>query len=1328
MYRHLGISILTIVVCGTISAGNLRQISSREGISNNAVTSLCQDSNGKIWLGTCDGLNMWNGERIRNFPSYWGLDNDLSGNLVEMILPTNDGYFWVCTNYGLDLFDPVTRQIENHRELAGYMRFATSSSDKVLVITADDNWHFYSKQRKRFVRSVSVPLDVAYEDCLALSLDNNDVLTVFSRNGVTRHLVGFTDSSIYFTQLEDSDTVFPLLHASVENDEAYLVDGDYNLYLYDMVTGAALLIRNLRRELQEFGYISHIIRDGRDYLISSFTSGVLRLKPLHNSSYALESLDIRCGVFRMFKDKKQDIIWIGTDGQGLFSYAKGEIDFRSITFENLPYQLSSPVRKLFVDRNEDLWIATKGEGLIRIKNFYKCQVFTPLNVDHFTTSNSRLINNSVYAITESSKDILWIGHDDDGLNYYSYTDGRIHSVATSEEIVNVHDIYESSPDELLLTTGNGVYRLGIRWRGNHPEVRESRKLDFGESMKDKNLFFSIYPENDSTLFFANRGGGAVEYNTRSGSYRIHSLNTGKPIYNDIFCISRSSNGQMYFATGGGLLLSGESEEPHPSVVGATHGILEDSKKNLWVSSNMGLCKLDLSSSSVVNYGYSYGLKVIEYSDGAYFADRRHNTLLFGGINGFTVVSSSGYDIEPYMPEIMFNDITINDKVYSVRQMSDSRGRLILQPNDRSFTLDIKALDYINGSNYSYLYRIKGISDEWSFTDSALTLKDMPKRTCCLEVKYLNNLTGDYSPVYRLDFKISRHWWESVVAIIAYCILLLAAICFFTINRIYHFKRQKEIRMKELETQRREQHYVSKLNLFSNLTQELTIPLTMISAPCQRILAESKEFSLQQRYAQIIQQNVTKMQNLVYMFHQFRGEKITEREYFIELTEVSHIAARIMETFDAFATQNGIRYSISQSDDIIWPTDMDGISTILNNLLSNAFKHTPYNGEVKLKLEIIDDELSISVSNDSKGVDIKDIDAIFDRYRILDYFERKSKKGLSITGDLALAICHSIAERLQGSISVESVPNELTTFHVRLPKIPLNERGAANSMIVTDVPEYGLPARQEAIRYPFDTHKMTMLIINENSEISTLIGDMFCDEFNIRIFSSVYGVNELMKEMHPDIIVSDLVSKDHNNLEFIRTVKQSRHTQHIPIILLSTPLQIEQHIEGLESGADICITLPFNTEYMKASVRQLIRKNVTLKDYFTSSLSAYELTKGQLLHKEDVEFIEKMMNIITENLSNSEISSAFIAREMGTSVRNLYNRLETTIHKTPSSIIKECRLATAEHLLVTTKLSIDEILYKSGFANRGTFFKSFSAKYNMTPRAYRNMKTEKGGNE
>ena len=557
------------------------------------------------------------------------------------------------------------------------------------------------------------------------------------------------------------------------------------------------------------------------------------------------------------------------------------------------------------------------------------------------------------------------------------------------------------------------------------------------------------------------------------------------------------------------------------------------------------------------------------------------------------------------------------------------------------------------------------------------------------------------------------------------LLALAAVTMTLRYYLLRYRQRKAEQLQRLESRRKEEVYESKMRFFSNITQELSMPLTMISGPCQQIITYRKSDSYILKYAQTIRQNVSKLHDLIYMLHEFRGIRTSQNDENenIELVPVAEIAQGIAETFSEYSEQNSIHCKLDIERNLAWPSDREGLSTILNTLLSNAFKHTPYNGSVNLTIRNDDGELFISAANDSIGVNLDDIEAIFDRYRVLDYFERKSERGLSFQGDLRLAICHSIVTRMHGQITVESTPNAQTTFTVRLPRLKVTaENTSVNDNIVPIDTNYGLPLPTVTQReFTFDKNRRTMFVVNDDSEIMNFVAELFAPDYNIKMPDGLNAMIELLKQMHPDIIICDALSEKSDCLSLIKFIKEGKLTSHIPVILLSTAQQVDERIKGVESGADICLTLPFNVEYLKAVTEQLLKRNRSLKDYYKSSISAFELSDGKMLHQDDKEFIDKMLKIINDNISNTEISTKFIADEMGVSIRNLYRRLEGILNQTPTTIIKEYRLAKAEQLLTSTKLSIDEIIYKAGFVNRGTFFKCFAAKYGCTPKVYRKEK-------
>ena len=309
MTRKPGLVWLLLLFCTAVRASNLRQISSREGISNNAILSLAQDKHGFIWVGSCDGLNMWDGERMRLFPNDWGGETPLSGNLIEEIAVTTDSLFWIRTNYGLDLFDPDSKRVERHADFQGMYKIVTRRSDEVLVVTQDNKFSCYDPAARRF-SSVQPMSGIDYADILDMQLDDDGALWVFSRKGIFRIPVAFPDKNndrIGIEQPERFPTVSNPEYAFAENGSGFFIDENHIFYEFDIRERRLIYNKDMSDEMARMGSVSSIVRDGGDYIVSFYTNGVIRLRttPEQSVKYATEHINIPCGVFSLLRDARQ---------------------------------------------------------------------------------------------------------------------------------------------------------------------------------------------------------------------------------------------------------------------------------------------------------------------------------------------------------------------------------------------------------------------------------------------------------------------------------------------------------------------------------------------------------------------------------------------------------------------------------------------------------------------------------------------------------------------------------------------------------------------------------------------------------------------------------------------------------------------------------------------------------------------------------------------------------------------------------------------------------------------------------------------------------------
>jgi AraC-like DNA-binding protein len=193
------------------------------------------------------------------------------------------------------------------------------------------------------------------------------------------------------------------------------------------------------------------------------------------------------------------------------------------------------------------------------------------------------------------------------------------------------------------------------------------------------------------------------------------------------------------------------------------------------------------------------------------------------------------------------------------------------------------------------------------------------------------------------------------------------------------------------------------------------------------------------------------------------------------------------------------------------------------------------------------------------------------------------------------------------------------------------------------------------------------------------------------------------------------------------VKEDKDTAHIPFILLSARRDMEVQTEGLNAGAEIYITKPFHVDYLKSSVRRLLERKESLREYFSSPLSLYTLEQGKLSDKEHKKFVNEILKIINKNIKDKDLSAHLIAEKMNIGLRSFYRKLEEADGINLTELINNCRLAKAVDLLAKTKLTIDEVVFQSGFTNRSTFYRAFSKKYNCTPTEYRKDRKAVSGN-
>ena len=1311
---------------------NLKQISDKEHMSSSSITSLCQDSLGVIWIGTCDGLNVYDGRKVGEFRSRDTIDY-LSGNLIDNMVCTGDAC-WIQTYYGLNRLDLKNSSITHFNEFQKFFFMAGDRNGNLYVLKDSNCIYYFNKESRTFMKINISGLPVS--DVLCFFVDDRNLMWVVTR-GYSRRFRITPGASAGEVSIVPEESGFqhclPLEYCFSDGVDICYVDSEDDLYSYNIKSGVTTFITDLGDQIESRGKISSIVRHHDSFFVGFTMDGLLKIE-WDGARYRTIEMPLNSGIFCIRKDSFQDIVWIGTDGQGVMIYSDPMYSIRSVVLNRYEDNVQRPVRALHIDDDRTLWVGTKGNGILKIYDFDISVQSPECSKETLTVSNSGLGSNAVYCFEKSSRPLLWIG-DEDGLCYFSYRDGMVHKIPVEADGLDfryIHDIYETQDGTgiWLASVGMGVVRAVLGGTPSRPVLEDVKRYAINDGDFNANYFFSIYAENDSTIVFANKGYGAFRWNPATdGIEPLTSAKYDNMTLNNIMDIDRDSSGNWLLGTSYGLIkhASGTSwrlfntRNGFPN--GTVHAILKSGPEDFWLSTNLGLVNFNSAHDMFRTYGFNDGLDVVEFSDGAEFYDKASETLYFGGINGFTAVTADGHPEPLYMPPVHFDRLTIFGQQHNIGEYLVHKGGkdvLDLDYGQNYFTVSFAAVDHVNGNNIMYRYKLKGRGDQWidNGHDGSVSFTNMASGEYTLQVKYYNSVFCRESDIYSIVIHVADPWYGTWWAYVIYSVLFLLAAAGAAYSVIQKNRRRRREMLADLEARHKENVFESKLRFFTDVANEFSTPLTLIYGPCGQILSEKGISRPVSVYAGMIQANAKRLDSLIHELIEFRHIETGNREARIETVDMSFVLNDIAAMFDEMAKSRGIAFVRSVPDGLIWNTDKGFISTTVTNLILYAFQHTPSGKSISVDMRPdADGRLYIGIT--STGTDIKeeDLHYMFNRYAALDNIGNGEGSDSPRSG-LGLALAHNMVSLLGGTLEARKSDAGEAVFYFSLPAAELgSESGRAGWTDTGYVPvleSCPVPLPE----YEFDKTRPTLLVIDDETEMLWFIGEIFHNDYNVIMLQDATKLGQVMSDVYPNVIICDMTMPHVSGIEITRQVKSATETAHIPVIIISGKYEMENQMEALSVGAQLYVTKPFSAEFLKVSVSQMMERKEILKDYFSSPISSFEKAEGRLTHKESRKFLQKVLKVINDNITSRELSPRFIASQLAISTRSFYRRMEDAGGESPTVLIRQCRLHVAKDMLLNTRKTIDEIVFASGFANKVTFFKSFREKYGCTPKEFR----------
>lgn len=1322
-------------LCSNLTTSKL---SSMDGLSNSAISAIHQDASGVLWIGTWDGLNSYDGKNIRIYKSDKKNNRSLSSNVIFNIIEAQKGILWVSTPNGVNRMNTNTKEIDrffedkgansNTRNSPSY-KLALGPNHSIFCAVQEQTLCYFNDTKNEFI-----PLrieQISSKKIAQLSADSNGTLLILTTTGEIFQLkIRLTDITVVVescTQILKQYSIQSIIHKS--GYDFWLIDKDQKfIYTFNNKLNTCKIIANMNGIPIRGGIIQTINEVNNELIAGLATVGLFHYNGSQGKWMQDADPNYNGGVLSSYNDKKQQILWIGTNNNGIISKYKEKLNFKCIYNKELSEKNGAAVRSILEDYKGRIWVGSRGNGISIVSNHNTARLAIQ--------SIPAFIKKSIVSMTQGPANLIFIGSESDGLficepNSLKATKidlSTIKAFSTSSPRPIYSLYWDKQQSTLWIGTNNaGAFQIKLGFENSTPKIIEyfcyNRENKSGLT---NNSVYSIIQDSNSKVWVSTRGGGIFLINdkTHKVDLNINEQSASPLSDNDVLCLKKSSNGTIWAGTSYGLnrfsFVNGKIKvqqftEQAGLANNTVHGILEAKNKDIWISTNYGLSKVNTKTNQITNYYNGYGLQSNEFSDGA-FANTKQGELLFGGVNGLNHFNAFDFEERRFNPITLVTDIKINNTSFNLADLkkTDHKGEYIsLKYNQNFFDITFIAIDYINNANCEYSYILEGFNKECVklSTNNTATFTNVDPGEYILKIKATNGdkVWNEKPTIVRI--KISQPWWNSWLAYLYYFLLLslIAYYIYKTINKRIQLNRslfEEKLKKKEQEIS-----YEAKLRFFTNIAHEFCTPLTLIYGPCERLLENEKTDASSMKYIKIIKSNAERMQRLIDDLMDFRKAETENKKLAFENIDINELTKYICDNFNEFSEQKKIEILFDfKNENQLFISDRDAIEKILFNLISNAYKYTNEGGKISLEIETTPENLLIKIRNTGLGIKKQELQNVFNRFLILDNFERNVDLGRIQRTGIGLALTKSLVSLLKGEISVDSEENEFTEFRIQLPAVHDVELK----------PQRVIELVETSNQAPIVSNgeKPLILIIDDEREILKLLKEILSPYYTtIEAGDGKEGLEKL-KNNQPVVIISDVMMPNMTGIELLKEIKNNQLLAHIPVVFLSSKATMEDQIANYERGLEFFIAKPFNSKLLLSVVNRIVNSRGSLKEYYNSSISSIEEFSGNFIHADEKKFLISIAEIIKKNMEDEGLGSDFICEQLNITRILLYRKIKELANTTPTEFIREIKLKEAERLIRTTRLTIQEIMYQTGFNNKSYFYTIFKAAYTLSPSEYR----------
>ncbi len=1319
----------------------------KAGISQNTVTSFCEDHLGFLWIGTQYGLNRYDGSRYRSFvhrANDASNKNQISSSNIECLLIDNEHNLWVGTkDKGINIMDVETLQFKNEGKYAPLISALKDQIITVIYQDSDDNfwigtdrigllfWDPNSEESTIENISVHHPVVQVFEDeqekiwfvnivgdvckinkdrkpvCEKFSEASNVRDAIYLQNGKLLlggdqglYTINITDShkvalnqsqtnqSELFDQLLNSTSIISLLKDS--QSRVWIGTENQGLFLYDIPTNEIQLFLSNEDDMLSINSNSiwSLYEDSRKNIwIGTFKKGFNQINP--NEKIFKHNLDYAHLNFKgLVTDFEEchNSFWVSTDQDGLY-----KIDSKNVKKQRA-HQLDSSeldskvITCLLKDQSDNLWVGTWDKGLFIKRSGSQSFEAIPMGQNGVSSK-------SIKAIFEDSKGIIWISSFQKGIDRFdpkrnTFKNYQPSPIGPSILSVIILTIAEDGDGNIWLGSGgHGLNRIRVNSEGIIEESISYFSSSDDPNSISNNLINHLFVDSKKRIWIGTRGNGLDRYVPETDSFENFNTNHGLP--SDVI-----------------------------------FSILEDDHKQLWISTNQGLGTFNFEDNkiNVKSFDLSYGLQSNEFNKSACYK-ANDGQLYFGGINGFNFFDPSKFSEKVIDPALYINYVEVLDGDEAANNSFElPKDKINLSASQDDINIDFGTLNFNHTSKNEYAYLLENHDSDWRYTtnNNIATYSNLRHGDYIFKVKSKKS-NGDWSDkITQLEIIIAPYWYQTTIAFLVYAFLIFAFLYFIFSTLIHRQKLTSKLQIEKIKKNKEQEINNLRSQFFANISHELKTPLTLIIGPLKAV--ENENFKIDKRQSKSMLNNAERLNRLIDQILDLSKLESGMTKLLVTKSDIVETTKNICNNFKALSQYRSFEFEINVPNKPIHLFyEKEKMEQVIINLLSNAFKFTDEGGTVRVEIKELKDSVQLIVTDNGIGIPKEEMDLIFDRYY----------RGNTMTTNgagLGLSITKQLIEMHQGAIKVYSEPLKGTSFEVNLlkgknhfeksqiqahigaGKLSENSKDLLNELQI-------FPAQKETV--DSNNNDLPLLLIAEdNEEIRGFIKNYL--KTNFRILEAKDGVEALeLAKMHiPDMIITDLMMPRMDGFTLCENLRADEKTCHIFIGMLTVKTSEENQTKGFEKGVDFYLTKPFNPKLLALRIINILQTRQQFKAQLLDDIKFDIKPSERKVSPKDQIFLNDLTAVVEQNIDNTNFNVEDLSKAMAFSKSQLYRKMKGLLGYSANEFIRMIRLKHAKQLLEDGQLNITEIAYKVGFSDLKYFRSCFKKEFGMTPSQYK----------